>query len=439
MRGMVMLAHSITLLVQPLRGRPRMRTPSTVPCIMVLHRLSCRVTWPNHASFRRLTMARRGLWDQQGSRRCCARTHWSCGPSMRYRAASSCISSRTSGFSYLKSDTYSSASPFTVMLALIFVCVVHLVLDFSVLNPMPYARVGLRATSRFVRSCSSLLLRATRSISSAGRFADLSATYWNGTVVIAEYLLQDSLRMNIEHNRREQTHLLDVDKCPEEFSRVIVQKNCAARIHRCPRSACHIYRRWQPVSAYWSWWGHLERRSPDLLFHAFIYFSIASHCSSVQSSLADLILFLISSSSWPHPLPDLIIFLTSLCTCCTSCLCFVSCASRHLQFSSLVAQVKNLVRSEVLIFSRFLPSRPIPLQLLLSLAIVSISRSVIPREAICPPVWAWDTSIMSGFLRLVRWKWTRGFMGQHVEASNKMTYSSSRVTTRLPPNVGRRI
>ena len=434
MRGMVMLAHSMTLLVQPLRDRPRMRTPSTVPCIMVLHRLSCRVTWPNHASFRRLTMARRGLWDQRGSRRCSSRTHWSCGPSMRYGAASSCISSRTFGFRYLKSDTYSSASSFTVMLALIFVSAVHLILHFSVLNPMPYARVGLRATSRFVRSCSSLLLRVTPALChlqdvlqtcrppiemALWRSRNISCRILSGWILSTTGESKHLCLMSIDVPKNYPVWLFRRTALPEY---IVVRDQLAIFIVDDSRS-------------------QLTGLGED------IWSVVVLICCSMHSFISLLPLtvplsnplWLISSSSWPHPLPDLILFLTSLCTCCTSCPCFVTCGSWHLQFSSLVAQVKNLVRSEDLIFVRFLPSRPIPLQLVLSSARVSISRSVIPREAICPPVWAWDTSIISRSLRLVRWKWTRGFMGQHVEASNKMTYSSSRVTTRLPPNAGRRI
>ena len=60
--GIGRLVHSLTLSDQLLRCLPRLRPPSTVPCMMVLHRLSCRVTWPNQASLRRLIVARSGSW-----------------------------------------------------------------------------------------------------------------------------------------------------------------------------------------------------------------------------------------------------------------------------------------------------------------------------------------------------------------------------------------
>jgi len=51
-----MVVHSLMLSIQLLRCRPRLRAPATVPCMMVLERLSCRVVWPNHASLRLLTV-----------------------------------------------------------------------------------------------------------------------------------------------------------------------------------------------------------------------------------------------------------------------------------------------------------------------------------------------------------------------------------------------
>ena len=58
--GVDMSVHSLMLSPQLFRWRPRLRPPATVPCMMVLERLSCRVTCPNHASLRLFTVARRG-------------------------------------------------------------------------------------------------------------------------------------------------------------------------------------------------------------------------------------------------------------------------------------------------------------------------------------------------------------------------------------------
>ena len=58
--GKVISVQSLTLSDRLFRCLPRLRSPSTVPCVMVLEGVSCLVTWPNHASFRRLTVARRG-------------------------------------------------------------------------------------------------------------------------------------------------------------------------------------------------------------------------------------------------------------------------------------------------------------------------------------------------------------------------------------------
>ena len=52
--------HSLTFSIQHFFCRPRRRPPSKVPWRMVWEGLSWRVTWLNHASFRLLTLARRG-------------------------------------------------------------------------------------------------------------------------------------------------------------------------------------------------------------------------------------------------------------------------------------------------------------------------------------------------------------------------------------------
>ena len=58
--GKVISVQSLTLSDRLCRCLPRLRPPSTVPCLTVLERVSCIVTWPNLASFRCLTVARRG-------------------------------------------------------------------------------------------------------------------------------------------------------------------------------------------------------------------------------------------------------------------------------------------------------------------------------------------------------------------------------------------
>ena len=61
MSGMVMFVHSMVLSVQLLSCRPHIRTRSKVPSLLdSLHRLWCRVTWPNHISPHYLPMARGG-------------------------------------------------------------------------------------------------------------------------------------------------------------------------------------------------------------------------------------------------------------------------------------------------------------------------------------------------------------------------------------------
>ena len=54
-------AHSFMLSIQHFLCQPRCRPPSKVPRSMVLERLSWRVTCPNHASFRLLTVATRSF------------------------------------------------------------------------------------------------------------------------------------------------------------------------------------------------------------------------------------------------------------------------------------------------------------------------------------------------------------------------------------------
>ena len=60
--GKVISVQSLTLSDRLFRCLPRLGPPSTVPRVMVLERVTCLMTWPNHASFRRLTVARRGSW-----------------------------------------------------------------------------------------------------------------------------------------------------------------------------------------------------------------------------------------------------------------------------------------------------------------------------------------------------------------------------------------
>ena len=43
--------HALAWSDQVMRLRPLLQPPSTVPCMAVLHKPSCRTTWPNHASF----------------------------------------------------------------------------------------------------------------------------------------------------------------------------------------------------------------------------------------------------------------------------------------------------------------------------------------------------------------------------------------------------
>ncbi|GFR71588.1 hypothetical protein ElyMa_003817000 [Elysia marginata] len=52
--------HSLMLSLQAFFCRPRLRLPSTMPWRIVLERLSCLVTCPNQASFRRFTVASKG-------------------------------------------------------------------------------------------------------------------------------------------------------------------------------------------------------------------------------------------------------------------------------------------------------------------------------------------------------------------------------------------
>ena len=58
--GIGRYVHSLMLSIQHFLYRPRRRQPSKVPCRMVLERLSWRVTCPDHACFRFLTVARGG-------------------------------------------------------------------------------------------------------------------------------------------------------------------------------------------------------------------------------------------------------------------------------------------------------------------------------------------------------------------------------------------
>ena len=58
--GKVISVQSLTLSDRLCRCLPRLRPPSMVPCMMVREKVSCLMTWPDHANFRRLTVARRG-------------------------------------------------------------------------------------------------------------------------------------------------------------------------------------------------------------------------------------------------------------------------------------------------------------------------------------------------------------------------------------------
>ena len=58
--------HSLMLPIQHLLCWPQCRPPFKMPDRMLLERLSCRVTCPNHVSFRLLTVARGGfLWTHK--------------------------------------------------------------------------------------------------------------------------------------------------------------------------------------------------------------------------------------------------------------------------------------------------------------------------------------------------------------------------------------
>ena len=58
--------QSLMLSIRHFLCRPRRRPPSKVPLGMILERLSYRVTCPNYASFRLLTVARRGSCGPTG-------------------------------------------------------------------------------------------------------------------------------------------------------------------------------------------------------------------------------------------------------------------------------------------------------------------------------------------------------------------------------------
>ena len=76
--------------------------PSKMPWRMILERPSWRVTCPNHASFRLLTVAKRS---------CGSRTRrWSCAPSRRCEAVPSCTSFRRPG-SFSRSQRAGSTQP----------------------------------------------------------------------------------------------------------------------------------------------------------------------------------------------------------------------------------------------------------------------------------------------------------------------------------------
>ena len=84
--GMGRDVHFLMMSIQHFLCQPWCHPPSKVTWRMVLGRLSWRVTCPNHASFRLLTVARRGSY---GSWSCSAPSHWSCTPSRKYREVSS--------------------------------------------------------------------------------------------------------------------------------------------------------------------------------------------------------------------------------------------------------------------------------------------------------------------------------------------------------------
>ena len=52
--------HTFTLSDQVMRCHPHLHPPSTMPCMIVLHKTSCHVIWSNHASFQLFTQDRRG-------------------------------------------------------------------------------------------------------------------------------------------------------------------------------------------------------------------------------------------------------------------------------------------------------------------------------------------------------------------------------------------
>ena len=58
----VISIQSLMLSDQLFRHLPHLHPPLTVPCMMVLERVSGLMTWPNHASFHCLVVARRGSW-----------------------------------------------------------------------------------------------------------------------------------------------------------------------------------------------------------------------------------------------------------------------------------------------------------------------------------------------------------------------------------------
>ena len=75
-----------------------------VPCMVVLHRLSCRTTWPNHVNLRRLTVASSGSrGPTRLSQPCSVRRRWSFVPRKRCGAASSCFSSQTPVYAFASS------------------------------------------------------------------------------------------------------------------------------------------------------------------------------------------------------------------------------------------------------------------------------------------------------------------------------------------------
>ena len=76
--------HFLMLSIQHFLCRPRRRPPCNVPRRMVLERLSWCVTCPNHASFRLLTVARRGSCGPINKLILFPSSHWSCARSRRY-------------------------------------------------------------------------------------------------------------------------------------------------------------------------------------------------------------------------------------------------------------------------------------------------------------------------------------------------------------------